>query len=179
VRLLRRLRDVTVTFDDGFRSAAVAFPGLRSLGVPVQLFICSGYARDGAPLRIPELAGDDPDELATMTWDEIRAHADDGIAIGAHTVSHPHLPALSDEEVLRELRDSKAEIEAALNRPCPDFAFPYGEHDARVRAAAQSVGFRRAYALAHGTWDDSYELPRLDLYRKHNLLRTLQASLSV
>jgi Polysaccharide deacetylase len=46
-----------------------------------------------------------------MTWDEVRAHAEDGVYVDAHTVSH--LRTLGDEELLRELRDSKEEIEAA------------------------------------------------------------------
>jgi peptidoglycan/xylan/chitin deacetylase (PgdA/CDA1 family) len=178
VRLLARWWDVRVTFDDGFRSAATVFPQLRDLGVPIQLFICSGFAVDGRPLTIPELAGDDPGELATMTWDEVRAHADDGVSIGAHTVTHPHLPTLGDEELLRELQDSKDVIEAALGRRCDDLAYPYGEHDGRVRSAARAAGFERAYALAHGTWDDPYALPRLDLYRIHNIAKTIKASLS-
>jgi peptidoglycan/xylan/chitin deacetylase (PgdA/CDA1 family) len=179
VRLLSRWREVSVTFDDGFRSAAAVFPDLRKLGVPVQLFICAGYAGDGRALAISELAQDEPEQLETMTWEELRGHADDGITIGAHTVSHPHLPTLGDDELRRELRDSKDEIETALGRRCPDFAYPYGEHDARVRAAAHAVGFERAYTLAHGNWDDPFQLPRLDLYRKHNIAKTVKASLSV
>ena len=168
-----------VTFDDGFRSAAAVFPQLRRLGVPVQLFICSGYAGDGRALAISELDGDDEAELATMTWDELREHADDGVSIGAHTVSHPHLPTLVDDELRRELRDSKDEIEDVLGRPCLDFAYPYGEHDGRVRAAAQAAGFQRAYGLAQGAWGEPYALPRLDLYRVHTAAKTIKASLSV
>jgi peptidoglycan/xylan/chitin deacetylase (PgdA/CDA1 family) len=179
VRLLSRWRDVRVTFDDGFRNAAAVFPHLRKLGVPVQLFICSGYAGDGRALAISELDADNAAELATMTWDELRGHAGDGVSIGAHTVSHPHLPTLGDAELRRELSDSKDEIEDALGRRCPDFAYPYGEHDERVRAAAQAVGFERAYGLAHGRWDEPYALPRLDLYRIHNAAKTVKASLSV
>jgi len=53
VRFLSRFRDVRVTFDDGFRNSASVFPGLRQLGVSIQLFICSGYARDGRTFAIP------------------------------------------------------------------------------------------------------------------------------
>src|SRR5204863_7095606 len=55
VRLLARLRRVRASFDDAFRSAASVFPRLEGMGVPVQIFVCSGYARDGGPLTIPEL----------------------------------------------------------------------------------------------------------------------------
>jgi peptidoglycan/xylan/chitin deacetylase (PgdA/CDA1 family) len=172
VRALSRFRQVHATFDDAFRSAATVFPALERLGVPVQIFVCTRYALVGAPLTIPELAGDEPEQLATMSWDELREHAARGIAIGSHAVSHPHLTSLSDDELHRELNESKQEIEDRLARPCEDLAYPYGEHDARVRTAARVAGYRRAYAL-RGSRSDAYAAPRLDLYRRHTVPRTL------
>jgi peptidoglycan/xylan/chitin deacetylase (PgdA/CDA1 family) len=172
VRALARVRSLQVTFDDAFRSAATVFPDLRRLGLPVQIFVCTQYAGDGDPLTIPELEGDDPAQLATMTWDELRAHGADGIEIGSHGVSHAHLPQLSDGELRRELVESKREIEDELARPCPDFTYPYGEHDARVREAARAAGYERAYGL-RGRTGDPYASPRLDLYRRHSPVRAL------
>jgi peptidoglycan/xylan/chitin deacetylase (PgdA/CDA1 family) len=172
VRLLSRFRQVHVTFDDAFRSAATVFPALERLGVTVQIFVCTRYALVGAPPMIPELAGDDPQQLATMNWDELREHAARGTAIGSHAVSHPHLTTLSEDELRRELNESKQEIEDRLGRPCEDFAYPYGEHDGRVRAATRAAGYGRAYAL-RGSRSDAYAAPRLDLYRRHTVPRTL------
>jgi peptidoglycan/xylan/chitin deacetylase (PgdA/CDA1 family) len=172
VRLLGRFGRVLATFDDAFRSAARVFPQLMQRGVPVQIFVCTQYAGDGAPLTIPELAGDDPAELATMTWDELRAHLEAGVAIGSHGVSHAHLTRLTDEEVRRELADSKQELEDELGRPCPDFAYPYGEHDQRVRRLVRAAGYERAYGLREGG-RDPYALRRVDLYRRHGPVRAL------
>jgi peptidoglycan/xylan/chitin deacetylase (PgdA/CDA1 family) len=167
---------VYATFDDAFRSAAIVFPALQQLGVPVQIFVCTRYARAGAPLAIAELAGDDPAQLATMHWDELREHADRGIRIGSHGVVHPHLTTLSDTDLRRELEDSKEEIEAELDRPCRDFAYPYGENDLRVRDAACAAGYDRAFAL-RGRKGDAYALPRVDLYRRHTVPRALVRAL--
>lgn len=172
VRALARWRPVHATFDDAFRSAATVFPALRELGVSLELFVCSGYPREGGPLTIPELAGDDPGELATMTWDELRAHADDGVGIGSHSVSHPHLKKLGDDDLRRELSESKAALEDELGRPCLHFAYPYGEHNRRVREATRAAGYERAYAL-RGSRRDLFASPRLDLYRRHSVPRTL------
>jgi peptidoglycan/xylan/chitin deacetylase (PgdA/CDA1 family) len=166
VRALSRFWAVHATFDDAFRSAATVFPALEQLGVSIKIFVCTGFARDGAPLTIPELEGDDPKQLLTMTWDELRGHADRGTAIGSHTVSHAHLTQLSDAELRQELTDSKGELEAELGRPCPELAYPYGEHDQRVRAAARVAGYTGAYAL-EGKKGDPYASPRIDLYRRH------------
>jgi peptidoglycan/xylan/chitin deacetylase (PgdA/CDA1 family) len=172
VGVLARFRRVRATFDDAFRSAARVFPALEQMGVPLQLFVCTGYARDGAPLTIPELEGDDPEELATMSWDELRAHAERGVEVGSHGVSHPRLTQLSDDEVRRELRDSKEQIEGELGRPCVDFAYPYGEHDGRVRGLVRAAGYERAYGLTDGD-GDPFALHRLDLYRRHTPVRAL------
>jgi peptidoglycan/xylan/chitin deacetylase (PgdA/CDA1 family) len=177
VRALSRFRNAHVTFDDAFRSSATVFPALERLGVTVQIFVCTKYALDGGPLTIPELAGDDRAQLATMSWDELRDHAERGIAIGSHTISHPHLTALPTAELRRELRDSKQEIEDRLGRHCDDVAYPYGEHDARVRSEAREAGFARAHAL-RGSRSDPYAAPRLDLYRRHTVPRTLLRALT-
>jgi peptidoglycan/xylan/chitin deacetylase (PgdA/CDA1 family) len=172
VRAVARFRRVRATFDDAFRNAASVFPQLRAMGVPIQIFVCSGYARDGAPLAIPELAGDDPKQLATMTWQELRAHEERGVAIGSHSVSHAHLTRLGDDELFGELADAKAEIEDELGRPCPELAYPYGEHDERVRTATRRAGYQRAYGLRE-RGGDPFALRRVDLYRRHSPVRAL------
>jgi peptidoglycan/xylan/chitin deacetylase (PgdA/CDA1 family) len=172
VRLLRRFGRVRATFDDAFRTAARVFPELTQIGVPIQIFVCTQYARDGAPLTIPELAGDDPAELATMTWDELRAHADAGVAIGSHGVAHAHLTRLGDAEVRAELVESKRELEEQLGRPCTDFAYPYGEHDERMQRLVRAARYERAYGLREGG-RNPYALRRVDLYRRHGPVRAL------
>ncbi len=175
VRALSRLRRIRVSFDDAFRNAEAVIPRLQELKLPVLLFVCTGYARTGAPFTIPELASDDPEdlnELRTMSWNDLRRLADIGVEIGSHTVSHPHLPILSDSELRREVSGSKSEIEDELARPCTEFAYPYGEFDGRVRAAARAAGYERAYGL-QGSDSDPYAFPRLDLYRRDSVASAL------
>jgi peptidoglycan/xylan/chitin deacetylase (PgdA/CDA1 family) len=166
--LLRRGLRLHVTFDDAFRSIADALPLLRRLDVPTTLFVCTDHADDGAPLTVPELAREPHDELATMTWDELRRL--DGVAIGAHTRTHPHLRTLGDAELADELRTARARIEAELGRECRAFAYPYGEHDARVREAVRAAGYAEAYGLP-GRPGDPLLLPRVGIYRRDGLLR--------
>jgi peptidoglycan/xylan/chitin deacetylase (PgdA/CDA1 family) len=171
-------RGLHVTFDDAFKSVANALPILERLGLPATVFACAAYADQGAPLDVPELAAEaraHPDELATMSWDELRALAERGVGIGSHTVSHPHLPQLSEAEIQAELVDSRARLEAELGGPCRFLAYPYGEHDSRVRAAARRAGYAGAFALATSAIDprDDFALSRVDLYRKDSRLSTI------
>ena len=166
-----------MTFDDGYKNVRNALPALERLSIPSTLFACADYAGDGRPLAVPRLAAQaaaHPEHLATMTWDELGALAECGVEIGSHTLTHPHLPSLSDGELLRELRESRELIEAELSRPCRYLAYPYGEHDERVRAATRAAGYEAAFALRSGAdTRDLYALPRVDIYRKDRLVRAM------
>lgn len=172
--LLRR--SVHVTFDDAYANVRGVVPELLALGANVTVFACTGFAdRGGAPLTVEELATDDPDELellATMTWNDLRGLTAAGVAIGSHGVTHAHLTMLSDDELERELVVSRQRLETELGRPCRLLAYPYGEHDARVRAAARAAGYERAFAL-RSRGGDAFALPRVDLYRRDRGVRAL------
>lgn len=173
--LIGRGRLLHVTFDDAFRSVARALPVLERLGVPATVFACPSYAADGRPLAVPELAAEAarlPDELATMNWDQLRGLVESGIEVGSHTSSHAHLSRLDGDHLERELRDSKAQLEDELRRPCRFLAYPYGEEDARVRAAARGAGYEAAFALPGTPWPlDRYAFPRVGVFRKDTLAR--------
>lgn len=67
----------------------------------------------------------------------------DGHALGNHTATHPHLPTLSDEEIVREFRVTEGLARASLGRSLtPFFRPPFGEYDDRVRRLAATEGYR-------------------------------------
>jgi peptidoglycan/xylan/chitin deacetylase (PgdA/CDA1 family) len=164
-----RGRLLHVTFDDAYRSVGGVLPILAELGVRATIFACTSYVTDGRPFDVPELREDaaaDPAAFATMDWDALRAAASSGVEIGSHTVSHPHLPRLSDAELDRELRESKTELEDELGAPCRHLAYPYGEENDRVRAATRRAGYEAAFAVAPGRGrSDRFGVPRLAVYR--------------
>jgi peptidoglycan/xylan/chitin deacetylase (PgdA/CDA1 family) len=168
-------RGVHVTFDDAYRDVLDVLPLLDELRLPTTVFACSAYAENGRPLAVPELAADAetiPDALATMDWDTLRDIAGRGVEIGSHTVTHAHLTQLSDDELDRELRDSRSRIEDELGRPVRLLAYPYGEHDVRVQAAARRAGYTVAFAQWPGSSiRNDYALPRASFYRADSLRR--------
>lgn len=165
-----------VTFDDAYRSVLDVLPTLERLGADATVFACTGYANEGRPLLIPELAARAEgyeQELATMDWNALRAAAERGVEIGSHTVGHVHLPQLSDSHLRRELHESRERIEDELGRPCRFLAYPFGESDDRVRAAARTAGYEAAFALRpkRDSPLQRYAVPRADIYRRDGSLR--------
>jgi peptidoglycan/xylan/chitin deacetylase (PgdA/CDA1 family) len=166
-----------VTFDDALESVPSAISVLERYSVPATVFVCAAYG-DGRPLSVPELSGErfSATALRTLTWDELRALAERGVEIGSHTMTHPHLTRLADEEVEHELREARSRIEDEVGRPCRYVAYPYGDVDDRVRAAARAAGYTAAFGLP-GTMGDTFDHPRVGLFRRDSVGRAWLKSL--
>jgi peptidoglycan/xylan/chitin deacetylase (PgdA/CDA1 family) len=173
--LANRSRTLHVTFDDAFRNVTSVLDRLQRLGVPVTIFACSSLAQTGGRFRVPELRERlpaDEDELLTMPFQMLRELAEQGVEIGSHTVSHPHLPQLEDDELLAELRDSRARMADELGRPCRFLAYPYGHHDARVQAATRAAGYEAAFTLDPSTGSfGPWTVPRVGVFRADSTRR--------
>jgi peptidoglycan/xylan/chitin deacetylase (PgdA/CDA1 family) len=104
-----------------------------------------------------------------MTWDEIAAFAaNDLVDVGVHTVSHPVLPLLADEEMKREIRDSYAVIRDRVPRALPVLAIPFGLYDARTARLAREAGMDASLTLGNHPLGDiapDAPLPRLSMGR--------------
>ena len=76
----------------------------------------------------------------------VRRLRDFAAEISSHTRSHPILPQLSDEALRDELVGSRAEL-CQLLGDCQGLAYPNGDSDERVAAAAQAAGYKYAVAV--------------------------------
>lgn len=162
-------RAVVLTFDDGYENfERWAWPVLQRNGFPATLFAVAGQlGRHAGWLD----KGFDPAPLLDAA--ALRRLADQGVSIGSHSMSHARLTTLSDSQARHELRGSMEVLEDALGRAVPDFCYPYGDHDERVRDLTRAAGYRLALTCARGaanTANNAWEIPRKGISWGDNVL---------
>ena len=121
-----------ITFDDGYsNNLHVAAPILQELNLPFTIFITTDFIKSNKKefLTINELK-----EISAL----------DNVDIGSHTVSHPYLTRLNDNQVMHELLDSKHFLEDVLGKPVRLFAYPHGDYDKRIRDLVEEAGYKIA-----------------------------------
>ncbi|MBI1755883.1 MAG: polysaccharide deacetylase family protein [Fimbriimonas ginsengisoli] len=126
---------VAVTFADNYLGFwERGYPVLRAEGVPVAMFVHTGYVGDRSHGR------------PKMDWDQLRSLDREGlVTIGSQTVSHPtDLRRLSTAELRKEMEESKRELERQLGHTVSYFAYPNGKFNAAAMRAAQAAGYLMA-----------------------------------
>ncbi|MCZ6798865.1 MAG: polysaccharide deacetylase family protein [Nitrospirae bacterium] len=123
----RDAKRVAITFDDGQLSDyIVAFPELAKRNMRGTFYVIT----------------DDIEKEGRLTWSQIREMQDHGMEIGSHSCSHQNLLDLNDQELKKEIYDSKEILENRLGRPIHSFSVPFGFVDTRVIRMALEVGYR-------------------------------------
>lgn len=118
----------------------------------------------------------------------LRAMADAGMTIGAHTRTHPHLDRLAPADHAEEVQGSRADLEAILGRPVEHFAYPNpsggGAVSATARESAAAARFATAMTSIANPLDataDLLRLPRMGVYagdQERLLFRLIERSVA-
>jgi poly-beta-1,6-N-acetyl-D-glucosamine N-deacetylase len=198
---MRRLpsKSLIITFDDGHRSNFELRSLLEELQLPITIFLCSGIvdtnrhywwfhtheASESAACKRMH----DPERLAFLSsrgYQEDRDYPDRQALSGseidalklwvdfqAHTITHPILPACSDEKAEREIRDCKAQLEKEYGFSVQALAFPNGDYTEREINLARNAGYSCALTL-----DCGFNGQNTDLFRLRRIPVPDQASVS-
>ncbi len=161
-------KSVAITFDDGYRDNYIAAdPLLERYGAVATLYlVVDRFDRDwsttkkahhdsGELMREDKLADAEVQSmLANGRWE-----------IGAHTLTHALLPALSPHDHEAEIVTSKTALEDTFAVDAQSFAYPFGIYDARDVAVVGAAGFRFAMTTDQGIAADvgtsALTLPRV------------------
>jgi peptidoglycan/xylan/chitin deacetylase (PgdA/CDA1 family) len=108
---------------------------------------------------------EEPSSRPLSTAEVGRLAADGLVEIGAHSVSHPLLPARPGAEQADEIGRSRRDLEAIAERPVTRFAYPFNATSALTERLVRESGFSRAYggtAALDGSIE-RFRVPRLQV----------------
>ena len=128
---MRTERIVTTSWDDGDPFDLKVADLLRATGLPGTFYVpIVGY--DGRKILEPA---------------ELRSLRSAGFEIGAHGVSHNVLTGLNPEELIREVRVCRRQLEDLLGVPVQMFSYPKGKHNALVIKELKDAGYTGARTI--------------------------------
>ncbi|MDX2031941.1 MAG: polysaccharide deacetylase family protein [Blastocatellia bacterium] len=136
----------------------------------------SALERLAETLEVP-LPRTPPEHLRSITWEQAREMDQNGVEIGSHTRTHPILTNITEEQLRRELYESRLRLEEELGRPVEHFCYPNGDNDARVQREVARAGYRVAVTTVSGLnrrGDDPLTLHRI--HTEHDLAHFLQST---
>jgi peptidoglycan/xylan/chitin deacetylase (PgdA/CDA1 family) len=93
-----------------------------------------------------------------LSWREAREMSSHGISFGAHTLDHPILTSVSEQEARRQITESKERIEKELGSKVTMFAYPNGaasDFDRSTERLVEEAGFSLAVTTVAGANDES------------------------
>jgi peptidoglycan/xylan/chitin deacetylase (PgdA/CDA1 family)/SAM-dependent methyltransferase len=116
--------------------------GIRELGAVVEEL--APAERERLAAQLGELVGPDPPD-AGMRAADVERLAAAGFEIGFHTRDHNPLVQLDDDELAHALSDGRDELAALAGGPIDTVAYPHGQADERVAAAARAAGYASGF----------------------------------
>jgi peptidoglycan/xylan/chitin deacetylase (PgdA/CDA1 family) len=134
---------ISITFDDGFSSLLdFAIIELFRRKIPFTIFIPSGL--------IGEYANWIPNSKEKiLNLHQIQYLSDNKLVeFGSHGRNHSKISALSKDEAIRDIFDSKFLLEKALKKKVDLFSFPYGAYADRDIQIAQSAGLNKIFTIS-------------------------------
>lgn len=153
-------RTVALTFDDGYLDVAEhALPVLAERGFKATVFVAPAVT-DGA-VSFTWYRQQPP----LLDWDDIvELDRDATLSFEAHSLTHPNLPALTEEAAREEIAGSKQALEGRLGRRVQAFSYPTGLFGPREQRLVDEAGFRLAVSCEPGANDAATD--RLALRRR-------------
>ncbi|HNY27807.1 MAG TPA: polysaccharide deacetylase family protein [Candidatus Sumerlaeota bacterium] len=135
--------DVLLTFDDGDRSDYdVVFPILQKKGWRALFFVTAGFVG----------------QSGQTGWEQWREMGGQGMALGAHGLSHRFLTAMSREEQRYEFIESRKRIEGETGFEVRSFSFPGGRFNRQALEEAAAAGYEKVFTSIPGSQKTSGQI---------------------
>jgi len=124
-----------------------------------------------------------PDHRLMLTWEEAKHLLDAGHLVGSHTLTHPNIAQVGNQEILKnEIAESKQQMEEMLKFKVRHFSYPHPALNPQwnqiTLAATRDAGYETAVTTTRapvGTGSDPLLLSRINAPRpEHEFLWNLE-----
>ena len=153
-------KSIVITFDDNYQGYYdVALPILEKYKYPSAMFVHTKFV------------GDKKGHHPKMSWDTLKELSKNPlVTIGSHTVSHPDdITTLSPFDQVKELSNSKLELEKQLGKKMDYLAYPDGKHDPVVQNNASQCGYKMAFTMENIPCEESSSIMAVGRYIQSKL----------
>lgn len=127
---------IYLTFDEGYENGytSAILDVLKEKNVPAVFFVTGDYVEAS-----PEL---------------VERMIEEGHAVGNHTLTHPSMPLLSEEEMASEINELDSLVEEQFGYQMNLFRPPKGEFSEESLAVTQAQGYQSVFwSFAYADWD--------------------------
>jgi peptidoglycan/xylan/chitin deacetylase (PgdA/CDA1 family) len=87
---------------------------------------------------------------AVLSWPQLRALADDGVAVAGHSRTHELLDQLDVRALRDEVTGCRDDLVREIGECVPAFAYPNGNLDARLPGMLETAGFQVGFTTRPG-----------------------------
>ena len=138
---------IILTFDDAYEDFYTkAFPELQKRNMTAVIYLPSNKLnREGY-----------------MTFAQVKELRGNNIEIGSHSLNHADLGSLDEDNLRKEIFDSKEFLEKLTHQKILSFCYPYGIYNSHIRSLLEESGYK--YGLTTKTGHAKFDKP-LDLSR--------------
>ena len=155
---------IILTFDDGYKdNYDLLFPLLKKYNMKAVIYMVSDEKYNKWDV---EASGEKRFDL--MSKNEMLEMYKSGLVeFGGHTLHHPKLDTLTEEEQRYEIEENKIYLEKILGEKLYSFAYPYGIFDETSKKIAKELGFNYRIATDSRKFyieDDLYQVRRIGIF---------------
>ncbi len=144
-------KPIVLTFDDGYQDAYdQVFPTLKKYGFSATFYLIT----------------DNIDKPGFLTAKEILEMQAGGMTFGSHSLSHPNLTEISEQQAQQEIYTSKKNLEKVLGKQVVDFCYPGGKLNQNAINIVANSGYETAATTSNQInfgKTDLLQLNRLDV----------------
>lgn len=169
-------KSIAITFDDGYEDNYTnALPILKKYNAKATIYlVVDRHDREWSSKRKKKNNSGELKNEPKLNDEQVRELINSGlIEIGSHTITHNNLPTLNKEEKVREISDSKKEIEEKFNIKCNSFCYPFGLYDKLDVNLVKEIGYTNATTTTKGidnlNKSNLFEIKRITISGKDNL----------